>query len=120
MATNEEVYRYILQVENEEKVKAAAAAAAAAEKNFKALYSTLGAGNAQTKAAASALVDLNKQLGTAKAAQRDLGRAALEASRGFEDLQYGIGGVLNNIPGLITSLGGGAGLAGILSAVAVG
>jgi hypothetical protein len=40
-------------------------------------------------------------------------------SQGFEDAQYGIRGVLNNIPGLILSLGGTAGLAGAISIAAV-
>lgn len=50
---------------------------------------------------------------------RDSGRATLEFSRAFEDAQYGVGGVLNNIPSLIQSLGGPAGLAGAISVTAV-
>lgn len=50
----------------------------------------------------------------------DAGRAALELSRAAEDAQYGIAGVLNNLPGLVMMLGGGAGLAGALSLAAVG
>ncbi len=49
----------------------------------------------------------------------DGGRAVLEFSRAFEDAQYGIRGVLNNLPGLIAALGGGAGLAGVISVLAV-
>lgn len=41
-------------------------------------------------------------------------------SQGLEDSAYGIRGVLNNIPGLIISLGGTAGLAGAISIAAVG
>jgi hypothetical protein len=48
------------------------------------------------------------------------GLAALEVSRAFEDAQYGIAGVLNNLPNLVMMLGGGAGLAGALSIAAVG
>lgn len=48
------------------------------------------------------------------------GAAVLELSRGLEDLQYGVRGVLNNIPQLALALGGGAGLAGVISIVAVG
>ncbi len=48
------------------------------------------------------------------------GMAALQTAQAVDDLQYGIKGVLNNIPGLVMSLGGGAGLAGVLSLVAVG
>lgn len=51
---------------------------------------------------------------------RNLGMATLEASRAFEDAQYGMRGVLNNIPGLIAMLGGSAGLAGVVSVAAVG
>jgi hypothetical protein len=120
MATQEEVYKYILKVENEEKVKTAAAAAALAEQKFRALFDSLGSGHAQTKAAADRLVDLNRGLQSAQASSRDFGRATLLASQGVEDLQYGVAAVLNNLPGLITSLGGGAGLAGVISLVAVG
>lgn len=50
---------------------------------------------------------------------RDPAMALLLASQGIEDAQYGIRGVLNNIPGLVMALGGGAGLAGALSIAAV-
>jgi hypothetical protein len=59
---------------------------------------------------------------TARAAgsTRNMGQAALEASRGLEDLQYGIGGVVNNIPSLVMALGGGMGLTAAISLAAVG
>jgi hypothetical protein len=47
------------------------------------------------------------------------GMAVLELSRGVEDLQYGVRGVLNNLPVLIMAMGGGAGLAGVASLAAV-
>ena len=50
---------------------------------------------------------------------RNMGLAALEASRAFEDAQYGIRGVLNNIPSLVMMLGGSAGIAGAASIAAV-
>jgi hypothetical protein len=56
---------------------------------------------------------------SAGGASRNSGMAVLELSRALEDAQYGIRGVLNNIPGLITMLGGGMGLAGIVSIAAV-
>lgn len=73
---------------------------------------------AQTKASAStetftAGASKLKQ-GTTNSAQ-----SLLIFSQGFEDLQYGIRGVLNNIPSLIISLGGTAGLAGAISIAAV-
>lgn len=70
-----------------------------------------------------------RQLGEAEAQSRKLagtvgrsgnaGMAVLEFSRAFEDAQYGLRGVLNNIPQLIAMLGGGAGLAGVISVLAV-
>jgi len=50
---------------------------------------------------------------------RNMNFAVLEASRAFEDAQYGIRGVLNNIPGLVMALGGTAGIAGAASLAAV-
>lgn len=50
---------------------------------------------------------------------RSNSQALLMFSQGLEDAQYGIRGVLNNIPGLIVSLGGTAGLAGAISIAAV-
>ncbi len=47
------------------------------------------------------------------------GAPVLELSRGLEDLQYGVGGALNNIPQLALAMGGGAGLAGAISLAAV-
>ncbi|WP_411846451.1 hypothetical protein AAFN60_02085 [Roseibacillus persicicus] len=55
-----------------------------------------------------------------KKSGRNTNLAILELSRGVEDLQYGIRGVLNNIPGLVLAMGGTAGLAGVISLVAVG
>ena len=55
----------------------------------------------------------------AKAETSKLAGGALEASRAFEDLQYGIRGVLNNIPVMIQRFGGGAGLAAAISFAAV-
>ena len=43
----------------------------------------------------------------------------LELSRAFEDAQYGMRGVLNNIPSIIQGFGGSAGLAGALSMAGV-
>jgi len=50
---------------------------------------------------------------------RNNAQALLMFSQGFEDAQFGIRGILNNIPGLIIALGGGAGLAGAISIAAV-
>jgi hypothetical protein len=55
-----------------------------------------------------------------KGGYRAPGMGILELSRGIEDAQYGLRGVLNNIPGTIMAFGGGAGLAGVVSLAAVG
>lgn len=47
-------------------------------------------------------------------------QSLLEFSRAAEDAQYGIAGVVNNIPGLVASLGGGAGVVGAASLAAIG
>lgn len=46
---------------------------------------------------------------------KNMGQGALQAAYFFDDLQYGIKGILNNIPGLVIGFGGGAGLAGAMS-----
>lgn len=48
------------------------------------------------------------------------GQALLQFAQLADDAQYGVRGILNNIPMLAMSLGGGAGLAGAVSLVALG
>jgi hypothetical protein len=83
----------------------------------------LGAQAPNTAKQIDKVADSTKQLGTSGAYNKggaSAGGAVLEASRAFEDLQFGLRGVLNNIPSLIFALGGSAGLAGVISVVAVG
>ncbi|HEY1100252.1 MAG TPA: hypothetical protein VGF99_15045 [Myxococcota bacterium] len=86
------------------------------------LEATTGALNRLTNAQ-QVSVSVQQKIATTTAAAtgstRNLGGAVLELSRGFEDAQYGMAGVLNNIPSLVTQLGGGMGLAGVISVVAV-
>lgn len=73
---------------------------------------------AQAKAATASIKDVQSE--TNKLGKGgNSGRALLEFSRAFEDAQFGINGILNNLPGLIAALGGTAGLAGVISIVAV-
>lgn len=51
---------------------------------------------------------------------RNMGMAVMEGGRALEDLQYGINGVVNNIPSLVMALGGTAGLTGVISVATVG
>ena len=63
---------------------------------------------------------LRTSAGLAAGQTRNLGSAALYASQAFEDAQYGLNGVLNNIPQVIQAFGGPAGLAAGISVAAVG
>lgn len=45
--------------------------------------------------------------------------AMMQLAQAVDDVQYGMRGVVNNIPGLLMSLGAGAGLAGVVSIAAV-
>ncbi|QWP21070.1 hypothetical protein [Akkermansia massiliensis] len=58
---------------------------------------------------------LDKGSQKATKSTKNMGQGALQAAYFFDDLQYGIKGILNNIPGLVIGFGGGAGLAGALS-----
>ena len=69
----------------------------------------------QGKASTTAAVATARAAGST----RNMGQAALEASRGLEDLQYGIGGVVNNIPSMVMAFGGGMGLTAAISLGAV-
>lgn len=53
--------------------------------------------------------------GHAQKGMKNMGAGALQAAYFFDDLQYGMKGIMNNIPGLVMGLGGGMGLAGALS-----
>lgn len=66
--------------------------------------------------------ELEKRLRSASAGSqkatrsiKNMGQGALQAAYFFDDLQYGIRGIMNNIPGLVMGFGGGAGLAGAIS-----
>lgn len=56
---------------------------------------------------------------TVEGGASNAGMAMLMFSQGLEDAQYGIKGVLNNIPPLVMAMGGSAGLAGTISVAAV-
>lgn len=73
----------------------------------------------KAKTAAKEVKELGKESAKLGKGQGNSATAVLELSRAFEDAQYGIRGVLNNIPGIIAALGGGAGLAGVISIAAV-
>lgn len=127
MATDDEIIKLILQIQGQQEAKRAAEEVGKLQKQVLAMGSTMAATDPQMLALGRRLDDtrtkavaLEKQFGLAGGGSRNMGAAILEGSRALEDLQYGIAGVLNNIPGLVQMLGGGAGMAGAISAVAVG
>jgi hypothetical protein len=86
---------------------------------------TIATGDGAKRVAAD-LAQINAAADKAAASQgrvaggsRNSAAALLEMSRALEDAQYGIRGVLNNIPSLVQALGMGAGLAGGISIAAV-
>lgn len=50
---------------------------------------------------------------------RNMGNAMLQGSRAIQDLQYGLPGVVNNLEGIASALGMGAGVAGVVTVLAV-
>lgn len=127
MATDDEVRRLILEVIGEDKVKSLKEQIDKEKESLVSLTNTLAhltpeqiANDKGVQLATQHLADLNQELAKTARSSRNLGYAALELSRGMEDLQYGVGGVINNIPGLVMALGGSAGLTAVISLVAVG
>lgn len=70
-----------------------------------------------TSSVSTAMIQQGKAV---KGAGMDIGNAAFQASRAIEDLQYGLGGVINNIPGVVMALGGGAGLTATIALASIG
>lgn len=93
--------------------------------DVKKAFSSAAAGSKEFTSARDKISLLSREIQQVAKSTQGLGRgsnaggAVLEFSRAFEDAQYGIRGVLNNIPTLVAMLGGGAGLAGVISIAAV-
>lgn len=63
---------------------------------------------------------LERQFGRAGSGMAGFGQAGMQAGRVLQDFtQGGIGGILNNLEGMTMALGGGPGMAGLLTAVGV-
>lgn len=58
---------------------------------------------------------VRRSLKEGAAGVKNYGQGMLQFAQFADDAQYGIRGILNNIPGLVLGFGGGAGLAGALS-----
>lgn len=78
-----------------------------------------GKANAQLNALNLSTGTYTKAAPGAKKAGSTVGLGFLELSRAIEDAQYGIRGVLNNVPQMITLFNGSAGLAAAISITAV-
>jgi hypothetical protein len=68
---------------------------------------------------AQSLDKIAKASTAAASSGRNLGLGCLEISRAVEDAQYGLNGVLNNLPNIVSMFGGPAGLAAGVSIAAV-
>jgi len=98
------------------KLEKEAPQAAAAVKRLETAVQQAGVAKKKT---ADQTEELVEKTAKARSGMVGAGQATMQASRAFQDLQFGVAGVLNNIEGLVMSLGGGAGLAGVLTLVGV-
>lgn len=73
----------------------------------------------QMDQAAARMGDLQRQASAAGGGAKNGALGFLAFSQAVEDAQYGIRGVLNNIPQMVMGFGAGAGVAGVLSLAAV-
>ncbi len=67
----------------------------------------------------SQLDDFDKAQQKVSGSSRNLSNALLQGSRGIQDMQYGLAGAVNNLEGIASALGLGAGVAGAVTLVAV-
>lgn len=87
------------------------------EADYQAKAETLKASMREVK---TSVDNLGESLRKAKSGMAGFGQSALQTGRVVQDfVQGGIGGILNNIEGLSQALGGGPGLAGVLTIVGV-
>lgn len=119
--------RQVVTVEKQAAAEVAATAAQTARQQVAASKEAAAAAEQAAKAKADAAKKAAReqaaaaQQAAAEEARAASGRSAaiLEFSRLIEDAQYGLKGILNNIPTLVMGLGGGAGLAGVASLAAI-
>jgi hypothetical protein len=134
MATEEEVLRYLVEVQNREQLAQLNGLLSQQQAAHSQLKDELARGiitQQQYDAAVQRNIDDQKKLVASilstQAAMRsgsggmqNFGQAVMQAGYAIEDLQYGVGGVLNNIPSLLMGLGLGAGLTGAIQILIVG
>jgi len=99
-------------------LKAAEAAKKLTTEEEKLTQSILAAGRAQS-GMTGATAQFTAQANQGVQASNRFGYGMLNISHAIQDAQYGFGAVLNNIPLVVTALGGGPGLAGTIMVVGV-
>jgi hypothetical protein len=133
VSVNEEYLRLVFETKGQQAIDDAQKDVAALNSQVAALGAQFKAGTITEKQWSDDLEKLATKLSGARAqvqglenvakgggkATKDLGGGFLELSRAVEDAQYGLGGVLNNIPNMIQRFGGPAGLAAGVSLTAV-
>jgi len=62
---------------------------------------------------------LDQSQGKVAGSSRNMGNALLQGSRALQDSQYGFAGVVNNLEGIASAMGLGAGVAGVVTVLAV-
>lgn len=132
-ATEEEIYRILVQVEGQKKLADLTAELSKQEKQLAELiksHKSHGATAAQvfqaTQGHASSIAALNKEIKATKdllesnaGSAKRAGQALMQLGYAADDVQYGLKGIANNIQPLLSSFGMGAGLAGALSIAAI-
>lgn len=120
VTTTKDVYEFADSYELLEKeIAKSIPIVSAAEKAFKDVdYEMVMMGTHATSTAASIGKATTAAAGFGKGGA-DMSRAALEAARGLEDLQYGISGIVNNVPGMVLAAGGTLGMAAALNILMV-
>ena len=86
----------------------------------KALTDQLNAATQAMNRQAQATHQVNTASAGGAGGMKNMGMAAMQAAYFMDDMQYGLKGVVNNIPMLLSSMGLGMGLTGVVSIAAVG
>jgi hypothetical protein len=77
----------------------------------------------QTEQAVKGVKAANEQLDQSQdkvaGSGKNMGNALLQGSRAIQDMQYGLAGAVNNLEGIASALGLGAGVAGVVTVLAV-
>ncbi len=81
------------------------------------MFATVGVESGKIGKTPALIAEMKKQAADSHGSFTNLSYAMLHVSHGLQDLQYGWGAFVNNIPLIVTSLGGGAGLAGTVMLV---